>query len=81
MRMRMPLRLSEFFLDDPITREELRLDPRFAGAAILSQPFAGNPFPLTEEEWAAIVDHHRQTSAPTEKGTAVPWTLLAGRSW
>jgi predicted RNA-binding protein with PUA-like domain len=59
VRTRMPLRLAEVFLDAPITREELRQDRRFAGATILSQPFAGNPFPLTNEEWAAILDHHR----------------------
>jgi hypothetical protein len=59
VRMRMPLRLTEVFLDAPITREELRHDRRFAGATILSQPFAGNPFLLTDEEWAAILDHHR----------------------
>jgi hypothetical protein len=39
VRMRMPLRLTELFLDDPITREELGHDQRFTGAAILSQPF------------------------------------------
>jgi predicted RNA-binding protein with PUA-like domain len=77
VRMRMPLRLTELFLDDPITREELRDDPRFAGAAILAQPFAGNPFPLTDDQWTAIVDHH-QTSSPPEKGTSVPWTLRPG---
>jgi Domain of unknown function (DUF3883) len=58
VRMRMPLRLTEVFLDAPVTREELRHDPRFVGATILSQPFAGNPFLLTDEEWAAILDHH-----------------------
>jgi hypothetical protein len=63
VRMHMPLRLTEIFLDDPITRDELRHDPRFAGATILHQPFAGNPFPLTDDQWAAIVDHHRQISA------------------
>jgi predicted RNA-binding protein with PUA-like domain len=59
VRMWMPLRLTEVFLDAPITREELRQDPRFARATILSQPFAGNPFLVTDEEWAAILDHHR----------------------
>jgi predicted RNA-binding protein with PUA-like domain len=59
VRMRMPLRLTEAFLDAPVTREELRHDRRFAGATILSQPFAGNPFPLTDEAWTAILDHHR----------------------
>jgi hypothetical protein len=75
--MRMPLRLAELFLDDPITREELRDDPRFAGAAILAQPFAGNPFPLTDDQWAAILDHH-QTSPPPDMGGAVQWTLRPG---
>lgn len=59
VRMQMPLRLHEVFLDAPITREELRQDPRFGRAAIQSQPFAGNPFLLTDKEWAAILDHHR----------------------
>jgi predicted RNA-binding protein with PUA-like domain len=59
VRMWMPLRLTEVFLDAPISREELRQDPRFARATILSQPFAGNPFRLTDEEWAAVLDHHR----------------------
>jgi predicted RNA-binding protein with PUA-like domain len=77
VRMRMPLRLNELFLDDPVTREELRHDPRFAGAAILAQPFAGNPFPLTDDQWAAIVDH-RHTSAPTDDRLAVPWMLYPG---
>jgi hypothetical protein len=78
VRMRMPLRLTELFLDDPITREELGHDQRFAGAAILSQPFAGNPFPLTDDQWAAIVDHHGQTSGSPGSGTAMPWTLRPG---
>jgi hypothetical protein len=78
VRTRMPLRLTELFLEAPITRDELRHDPRFAGATILSQPFAGNPFPLTDDQWAAIVDHHRQTSSPTKERTAVPWTLRPG---
>jgi hypothetical protein len=78
VRMRMPLRLTELFLDDPITREELGHDPRFAGAAVLSQPFAGNPFPLSDDQWAAIVDHHGQLSGSPEGGTAVRWTLRPG---
>jgi hypothetical protein len=78
VRMRMPLRLTELFLDDPITREELGHDPRFAGAAILSQPFAGNPFPLSDDQWAAIVDHHGQLSGSPEGGIAVRWTLRPG---
>ena len=45
VRMWMPLRLTEVFLDAPITRAELRQDSRFAGATILSQPFPGQPVP------------------------------------
>jgi predicted RNA-binding protein with PUA-like domain len=65
VRLSMPLRLTEVFLDAPITREELRQDPRFGRAMILSQPFAGNPFPLTDEEWAAILHHHGNQQPPS----------------
>jgi predicted RNA-binding protein with PUA-like domain len=78
VRMRMPLHLAEVFLDAPVTREELRHDPRFASTAILQQPFAGNPFPLTDEEWAAILDRHRHTDSPLDERVRVPWTLQPG---
>jgi uncharacterized protein DUF3883/EVE domain-containing protein len=82
VRMQMPLRLHEVFLDAPITREELRQDPRFGRAAILLQPFAGNPFLLTDEEWAAILDHHRDqppassaSDARSHLASLVGWTI------
>jgi hypothetical protein len=77
VRMRMPLRLTELFLDAPITRDELRHDPRLLAQRSCREPFAGSPFPLTDEQWAAIVEH-RHSSAPTKEGTAVPWTLRPG---
>jgi hypothetical protein len=83
VRMRVPLRLTDLFLDAPITREELRHDPRFAGAAILRTPFAGNPFPLTDDEWAAILERHRSThpsATPAAVTARSHLASLVGRS-
>jgi hypothetical protein len=83
VRMRVPLRLTDLFLDAPITREELRHDPRFAGAAILRTPFAGNPFPLTDDEWAAILERHRSThpsATPSAVTARSHLASLVGRS-
>jgi predicted RNA-binding protein with PUA-like domain len=43
-------------LEEPIPRDELRADPRWAHAAILRAPRSANPFPVTAEEWAAVED-------------------------
>ena len=52
------------WLDVPIAREELRADPRFASARILSQPQAGNPFRMVESEWEAITSRLAQPRGP-----------------
>jgi hypothetical protein len=49
-----PIEFDELLLDNPITKDELRSDARFATARIISQPFAANPFLTTNEEWKAI---------------------------
>lgn len=41
-------------LNAPLLKADLASDERFVDAAILRQPRAGNPFPLSDEEWAAI---------------------------
>lgn len=43
-------------LPHPVTRAELRQDPRFAGAAILRAPRTANPFPVSPSEWAAVLE-------------------------
>ena len=42
------------WLDKPILRSILKADPRFEDAPILTIPHAGNPFPVTDEQWRAI---------------------------
>ena len=37
------------WLDKPILRSVLKADPRFEDASVLTAPFQGNPFPLTED--------------------------------
>jgi hypothetical protein len=74
--------LSKAFLDTPITRHELREDPRFGQAAILRQPQAGNPLPLTDAEWTAILDHHPDSDpragATSRGGSGEQWSLVPG---
>jgi predicted RNA-binding protein with PUA-like domain len=74
----LPLRLTEVFLEAPVTREELRHDPRFTQAAILRQPFAGNPFPLSREEWRAILDRHQGTGPAGAPEPNAAWPLQPG---
>jgi hypothetical protein len=49
--------LSERFCgaDKPISRSILKADPRFEDATILKIARAGNPFPVTDEQWRAII--------------------------
>lgn len=43
-------------LPHPVPRTELRADPRFAGSQIIRAPRGGNPFPVTDSEWAALAE-------------------------
>jgi hypothetical protein len=72
----LPIRLTRRFLDDPVPRAVLAADPRFAGSAVLVQPWSGNPFPLTDAQWNAIVDHVGDRGAPDQGG--VPAEAAAG---
>jgi predicted RNA-binding protein with PUA-like domain len=65
-----PLEMDYDLFDSPIRRSELREDPRFANAYILRVPGAGNPFPLTEDEWQAVASRlpkaRRKRSQPSK---------------
>jgi predicted RNA-binding protein with PUA-like domain len=76
----LPLQLTDVFLESPVTRDELRHDPRFAQAAILRQPFAGNPFPLSDAEWQAILDRHHGSGAAGDSGPSSGWPLQPGET-
>jgi hypothetical protein len=43
------------WLGKPISRSILKADPRFEDAPILKIARAGNPFPVTDEQWRAII--------------------------
>jgi predicted RNA-binding protein with PUA-like domain len=77
-RWSLPVRLSEVFTDAPVARDELRHDPQFAHAAILQQPFAGNPFPLTDGEWRAILNRHRGSGPDDGPEQDADWSLPPG---
>jgi hypothetical protein len=72
------VRLSEVFTDAPVARDELRHDPQFAQAAILQQPFAGNPFLLTDGEWRAILNRHRGGGPGDGPEPDANWSLSPG---
>jgi 5-methylcytosine-specific restriction protein A len=54
-------------LDQPVLAVDLVADPRFADATILREFRSGNPFRLTDEQWAAITDQ-----LPTRAGSRNP---------
>ena len=63
-----PIRLDRVLLDSPVLGSDLRLDPSFEDALIFRFPGGGNPFPLSEEQWQAIVD--RAEPAPRRRNPA-----------
>ena len=71
-RWLVPVRFDRHFLDEPISRETLKADPRFAGALILRVPRGANPFPVEPAEWPAIAE--RVPPRPA----VLPWRDDAG---
>jgi len=74
-RWRVPVDLTEHFVDRPIRRDVLAADPRFANALILRLAGGRNPFPLEPDEWTAITDRvpppGPQVVATAVRGAAV----------
>jgi 5-methylcytosine-specific restriction enzyme A len=62
----LPIQLTRV-LEQPVLTVDLAADPRFADATILREFRSGNPFPLTDDQWAAITDH-----LPTRAGSRNP---------
>jgi hypothetical protein len=60
-----PLVLDEFLAGNPISKQELAVDPRFRRARILVAPRAGNPFATSDVEWSAIEDRCRERLGPS----------------
>lgn len=42
--------------DKPLLAEELKVDPRFADATVITFPRAGNPHRLNDRQWQAIIE-------------------------
>lgn len=62
-----PLELDDVFYETPILKDSLKSDSRFSNASILRHPQSGNPFPLTDFEWAAIENlRMARTAVPAE---------------
>ena len=72
------IHIREAFLDSPILSEELAKDTRFVNALILRMPGGRNPFPLTEEEWHAILISRRpgRRTADTSGGSRQRLVLM-----
>jgi hypothetical protein len=79
-RWLMPVEFAHVFLDDPVRRDTLRADRRFAGALILRMAGGGNPFPVTGAEWPAIAGRVPRRGEHAVVATAVRGTaaLVAG---
>lgn len=79
--LRCPVQFDTILLDEPVKRAELKADPRFAGSRIITQPFAGNPFVVTEAEWQAIADRlpPAASTAPTRAAANV-WLEVQHRA-
>lgn len=51
-----PLDLHTDLSDKPLLAEELKVDPRFADATVITFPRAGNPHRLNDRQWQAIIE-------------------------
>lgn len=67
-RFAVRLRVDAALWERLVPRAVLAADPRFASAAVLSQPFAANPFRLTPLEWEAVVDLAGEATATDQPG-------------
>ncbi|WP_371518055.1 EVE domain-containing protein [Kitasatospora sp. NBC_01300] len=75
-----PLKVEKW-LESPIPRAWFIDNEVFAGAGILSQPFAGNPHRLTNEQWNALTTRAEQAVASgldSEIPTGDGWHLQPG---
>jgi 5-methylcytosine-specific restriction enzyme A len=64
----LPIQLTRV-LQQPVLAVDLVADPRFANATILREFRSGNPFRLTDEQWAAITEQLPTRAA----GRNPPW--------
>jgi hypothetical protein len=55
-RRYLPISLGHDLTDAPLLAADLKEDPRFADATVLTFPRAGNPHRLDQRQWQAIAD-------------------------
>jgi 5-methylcytosine-specific restriction protein A len=67
------IRLSER-LPEPIPRSVLASDPDFADSAIIRMPGGGNPFPVTDEQWQAVVSRIATPARRRTRANSPDWT-------
>jgi hypothetical protein len=53
-RLHVPLKIDHWFLSNAVPKAWFQVQAIFAGATILSQPFATNPHRLTDAQWHAL---------------------------
>lgn len=61
-------------LADPIFRSDLAADPEFANAAIIRMPGGGNPFPVTDRQWRAVISRIPRTARRRTRTNSPDWT-------
>jgi hypothetical protein len=68
-----PVSLDRLLLDDPVPREDLKHDRRWAAARIVTQPQAGNPFLVSDPEWEAIGEAATNRGSPSHRAVDNVW--------
>jgi hypothetical protein len=71
----LPVSFHRHFLDEPVSRAALKADERFASEQILRAPGSGNPFPLSPEAWAAVLE---QVPPSSDGSQLVARTVMVG---
>lgn len=61
-------------LPEPIPRSVLAADPAFADAAIVRMPGGGNPFPVTDPQWNALLSRIATPARRRTRSAHPNWT-------
>ncbi len=69
-----PVKIEEFFIENPIPRAIFQNDPIFSNSPIITFPRGGNAFSVSDEEWGVFVRllQEREIESPSHDSSIVP---------